>query len=164
LEQIEPDLYDDFMVRRFKKPLQQHQIPQKSQQVIKDYRPKNKPKAIDGRFRMNEQNFPALIGNKPEPKHNKENTQNLKSIFDKPQPAKTIPTPVANKPSQSKTSSSTSQPISDNQIRYDTPQNKLTRFFDNKIEPPKKEAKPDPINKKKLKKDKDGYDDDFPEL
>jgi hypothetical protein len=189
LEQIEPDLYDDFATRKY---------PKKPQQTTYQYAPmkenrptKNKPKVIDGKFKMNEQNFPSLIGNKPEPKDKKDNSQKLKNIFDKKEEVKqpTGPAIIGTRPptgftsqnsqissqqtqqktsqtsqisqqTQQKTSSSTSEPTYDNLIDINSAQNKLTLFFDNKIQAPKKELKP----KKNFNKKKVDYDDEFPEL
>ncbi len=187
MEQIETDLYDDFATRKYpKKPQQsayQNNLP------MKENRPtKIKPKVIDGKFKMNEQNFPSLIGNKPDTKERKDNSQKLKNIFDKKEEIRqpTGPAIIGTRPqtgftsqssqissqqtqqktsqilqqTQQKTLSNTSQPTFDNLIDINLSQNKLTLFFDNKIQAPKKEAK----QKKNFNKNKLDYDDEFPEL
>ena len=189
MEQIESDLYDDFATRKYSKKPQQISY---QNFPMKENRPnKIKPKVIDGKFKMNEQNFPSLIGNKAETKDRKDNSQKLKNIFDKKEEIRqpTGPAIIGTRPqtglssqsseissqqiqqktsqisqqtplTQQKTASNTSQSASDNLIDINLSQNKLTLFFDNKIQAPKKEPK----SKKNFNKNKVDYDDEFPEL
>ena len=162
-------MYDDFAIREKKyKKVQYVNVHQQARAPKKEFQMPSRPKIIEKKMKINKEHFPALIGIKNEAKENKKiETPKLNTLFEK----KTTNNPTLNTTSITNTTTQ-SFASTENQIKYDSSknfekpgdQNKLTLFFDNKLQPPpKKENKPIE-NWDKKKKKKINYDDDFPEL
>ena len=179
MEQIEPDLYDDFdnIPRKHKK--------QPKVEVFDKIKKENKPKEVqfkNKKVKMNQENFPSLIGIAAKEDSNswKRGNNKLKNIFnEQPKQVDSSQTNIAtttisstsiqNKPfSNVNQPSTTTQSTTPNRIHLEAPvfipkkENKLNNIFDSKAVPAKKEIKKP--NDKKFSKSKINYDEEFPEL